>query len=83
MPDKIVTPPYESHIIEAMRGRGVQRAYAVRDRLVEIGNDFGKRTPSITYRLKKMEEQGLVRCVGKDGRGFEWALDSKVYFAVA
>lgn len=78
MGEQIVTPPYEKHIVDVMAGKGIQRAYAIRDRLVESGHDYKKNNRAITYRLKIMEKQSLVSSV-KTSRGFEWILTEKGY----
>lgn len=79
MENIIVTPPYESHIIQAMRGKGLRKTYAVRDLLVEQGTDFKKKTSAIRYRLNKMRDVGLVRRIKTDGGLYEWILEIKAY----
>lgn len=49
-----------------------ENTYIIRNRLAMTGKFKGLKTSSVLYRLRKMEEQGLVVCLGKDGLGYLW-----------
>lgn len=72
MQKSIVTPPYEGDISAVLPRSFGMNTYVVKNKLRLKFK--GLKTSSVLYRLRKMEKQGLVECVGKNGLGCRWVL---------